>query len=187
MHVEYSRQNLHILFYRYHMKAYLPPLLFLVLLYWMGQNHWYTACLIVTAIVIFIYALMCKILTDNLSRTTREYSRHERAYHAAQILLGHIQNRVFWGYDVDFDNLLKLTNERMAGAEELHAYSFLQFDDGSTLPYWEPDDSERAKHIIKSLGNMAHVAEKLPNGEKYHQEILDLYHRLSDRFDKNAF
>ena len=169
------------------MKAFLTPTLFLVLLYWIGQNHWYTACLIVTAIVIFFYALMCKILTDDLSHTTREYSRHERAYHAAQILLGHIKKRAFWGYDIEFDDLLRQTNEKMPGAKELYAYSFLQFGDGSTLPYWEPNDSERAKHIIKSLGNLAHIAEELPDGEKYYEEILGFYHRLSDKFDKENF
>lgn len=169
------------------MKSYLLPILFLVLLYWMGKNHWYMACFIVTAIVIFIYALLGKILTENLNHTSREYSKYARGHHAAEILLGQIQKRVLCGYDVEFDDLLKQANERMAGAKELHAYSFLQFDDGSTLPYWEPDDNERAKHIIKSLGNIAYIAEKLPDGEKYYQEILDLYHHLSDMFNKEAF
>lgn len=169
------------------MKTFLFPSLFLGVLFWMGQNHWYVACLIATAIVVLFYAFIERTLAENVAHNSREYAKHERAYHAAQILLGNIQRRVFWGHAVDFDDLLKQTNERMPGAKELNAYSFLQFDDGSSLPHWEPDTRERAAHVIKSLGKIAHIAEELPDGEKYYEEILDLYHRLSDRFDKEVF
>lgn len=148
-------------------------------MYWMISHGWVYSALVFSAVWFLILGYGHYFLSKELVAAAKDRNQYARAYHATQMLLGNIRYRIQNAEHVDVDELITIANEKMDGAKKINAYHFLEFDDGTKLPYWEPSDSERGKHILATLRNAARATDSMPDGDIYSNSIMEVYWKIS--------